>query len=140
MAEKETAGFFDRIKDELDRWGISLEAVSCDDLTPDCMKVVCMPAGLRESLDDLGSKPRGRVVMVRVDDGTSDKLDSWVATGAVKTRSEAAALFIREGLRVREQELSEMEAALSGVETAKDELRRKAREVFGTEDEKGQAT
>ena len=99
-----------------------------------------MPAGLRESLDDLGNKPRGRVVMVRVDDGTSDKLDSWVATGAVKTRSEAAALFIREGLRVREQELSEMEDALSGVETAKDELRRKAREVFGTEDEKGRAT
>ncbi|MCH7716887.1 MAG: hypothetical protein IH876_12215 [Gemmatimonadetes bacterium] len=140
MAEKETAGFFDRIKDELDRWGIALETVSCNDLTPECLKVVCMPAGLRESLDDLGHKPRGRVVMVRVDDGTSDKLDSWVATGAVKTRSEAAALFIREGLRVREQELSEMEAALSGVETAKDELRRKAREVLGTEDEKGQAT
>ncbi len=41
---------------------------------------------------------------------------------------------------MREQELSEMEDALSGVETAKDELRPKAREVFGTEDEKRQAT
>ena len=135
MAEKES-GFFDRIRAELDRWGIDLEAMSCDDLSPDYIKVVCMPAGLRSSLDDLGKKPRGRVVMVRVDDDTNDKLDSWVATGAVKTRSEAAALFIREGLRVREQELAELEDTLRGVETAKDELRRKAREVLGEDDPK----
>lgn len=136
MAEKESSGLFDRIRTELDRWGIDLEAMSCDDLSPDCMKVVCMPAGLRSSLDDLGKKPRGRVVMVRVDDDTSDTLDSWVATGAVKTRSEAAALFIREGLGVREQELAELKDSLRGVETAKDELRRKAREVFGEDDPK----
>ena len=134
MAEKES-GFFDRVRAELDRWGIDLEAMSCDEVTPD-WKVVCMPAGLRSSLDDLGKKPRGRVVMVRVDDDTNDKLDSWVATGAVKTRSQAAALFIREGLRVREQELAELEDTLRGVETAKDELRRKAREVLGEDDPK----
>ena len=136
MAEKEAAGFFDRIKDELGRWGVELEALSCDDLTPDCMKVVCMPAGLRASLEDLGKTPRGNVVMVRVDDDTSRKLDAWVETGAVKTRSQAAALFIREGLKVREQELSELETALRGVHDAKEELRRKAREVFGEDDPK----
>ncbi|MCH7876035.1 MAG: hypothetical protein IH965_12135 [Gemmatimonadetes bacterium] len=129
------AGLFDRIREELARLGIDLEGLRCENLTPDCMKVVCMPAGLRSSLDEMGRTPRGRVVMVRVDDDTSDTLDAWVATGAVKTRSEAAALFIREGLRVRAQELSELEDALRGVESAKEELRRKAREVFGTDTE-----
>ncbi len=135
MADNKTSGIFDRIQDELSRWGINLEAMSCDDVTPDCMKVVCMPAGLRESLDELGRKPRGKVVMVRVDDDTSDTLDAWVETGAVKTRSEAAALFIREGLRVREQELSELREALRGVANAKEKLRRRAREVFGADGE-----
>ena len=134
MADNKTSGIFDRIQDELSRWGINLEAMSCDDVTPDCMKVVCMPAGLRESLDELGRKPRGKVVMVRVDDETSDTLDAWVETGAVKTRSQAAALFIGEGLKVREQELADLETALRGVHDAKEELRRKAREVFGEDD------
>ncbi len=135
MEEKKT-GFFEHLRKELDQWGIDLEALSCDDLTPDCMKVVCMPAGLQESLEDLGKTPRGNVVMVRVDDDTSRKLDAWVETGAVKTRSQAAALFIREGLKVREQELSDLETALRGVHDAKEELRRKAREVFGEDDPK----
>ena len=136
MSEKKAPGFFDRLREELDHWGIDLEALSCDDLTPDCMKVVCMPAGLRESLEDLGKTPRGNVVMVRVDDDTSRKLDAWVETGAVKTRSQAAALFIREGLKVREQELSDLDAALRGVQDAREELRRRAREVFGEDDPK----
>jgi Arc/MetJ-type ribon-helix-helix transcriptional regulator len=134
---KDTAGFFERIEEELERWGIQLESLSCDDLTPDCMKIVCMPAGLRESLNEMGKRPRGNVVMVRVDDPTITKLDNWVETGAVKTRSEAAALFIREGLKVREQELTDLEGALHRVDDAKDELRRRAREVFGTEEPKG---
>ena len=136
MADDKASGIFDRIQDELARWGIDLEAMSCDEVTPDCMKVVCMPAGLRESLDELGKKPRGKVVMVRVDDDTSVTLDRWVETGAVKTRSEAAALFIREGLRVRQQELNDLRDALNGVETAKEELHRRAREVFGNGEEK----
>ncbi len=137
MNAKDAAGFFERIEEELERWGTRLESLSCDDLTPDCMKIVCMPAGLRESLDEMGKRPRGNVVMVRVDDPTITKLDNWVETGAVKTRSEAAALFIREGLKVREQELTDLEGALHRVDDAKDELRRRAREVFGTEEPKG---
>ena len=137
MSVKDATGFFERIQQELGHWGTRLEALSCDDLTPDCMKVVCMPAGLRESLDEMGKRPRGNVVMVRVDDPTSAKLDSWVQTGAVKTRSEAAALFIREGLKVREQELTDLEDALHRVDDANEELRRRAREVFGMDDPKG---
>ncbi len=82
MTEKETAGFFDRIKNELDRWGIALEAVSCDDLTADCLKVVCMEERLdfaeralarQETLQAFHREPdsasRGRVCTVPTDGG-----------------------------------------------------------------------
>ena len=49
----------------------------------------------------------------------------------LKSRSEAAALFIREGLQVRGDELAELEEALQKVEKAKQGLRDKAKTVFG---------
>lgn len=49
----------------------------------------------------------------------------------MRSRSEAAALFIQEGLKVREQELDQLGDALQGVEQAKERLREKARDVFG---------
>ena len=60
----------------------------------------------------MGESPRDHTVMVRVDEKTSKQLDSWVEIGAVKSRSEAAALFIREGLQMRADELAELEEAL----------------------------
>jgi Arc/MetJ-type ribon-helix-helix transcriptional regulator len=68
--------------------------------------------------------------MVRSDEETTKKLDAWLETGAFKSRSEAAALFIREGLKVHARELDELEEALQGVEAAKDHLKERAREVF----------
>ena len=47
----------------------------------------------------------------------------------------AAAVFIREGLKVRDQELQELNEALSDVEDAKARLREKARQVLGTEND-----
>jgi Arc/MetJ-type ribon-helix-helix transcriptional regulator len=75
--------------------------------------------------------------MVRVDAETARTLDAWVETGAVKSRSEAAALFIREGLNVRASELDRLKDALSGVEEAKDRLRREARDVFNLDGDAG---
>lgn len=95
------------------------------------VKVVCVAPGLQESVDEMGRSPRDQVVMVRVDSETSDALDAWVETGAVKSRSEAAALFIREGLRVRADELERLKDALGDVEAARERLREQAREVFG---------
>ncbi len=71
--------------------------------------------------------------MVRVDAVTLADLDAWVETGAVKSRSEAAALFIREGLKVRGAELRELKEAIDGVDEARSRLRKKAREVLGAD-------
>lgn len=94
-------------------------------------KIVTITPDLGESVREMGESPRDHTVMVRVDEKTSNQLNSWVEIGAVKSRSEAAALFIREGLQMRADELAELEEALQKVETAKRNLRDKARTVFG---------
>ena len=94
-------------------------------------KIVTITPDLGESVREMGESPRDHTVMVRVDEKTSNQLNSWVEIGAVKSRSEAAALFIREGLQVRADELAELEEALQKVEEAKQNLRNKARTVFG---------
>lgn len=99
------------------------------------VKVVCVSPGLKDSVDELGRSTRDQVVMVRVDSETSGALDAWVETGAVKSRSEAAALFIREGLKVRADELERLRSALEDVEEARERLRQQARHVFGEEGE-----
>ncbi|GEM_PF-1638921 len=95
------------------------------------VKVVCVAPGLRDSVEQMGRSPRDQVVMVRVDESTSSDLDAWVETGAVKSRSEAAALFIREGLGVRADELARLREALADVEAARGRLRAQAQEIFG---------
>jgi Arc/MetJ-type ribon-helix-helix transcriptional regulator len=79
----------------------------------------------------MGRMPRDQVVMVRIDEDTKTALDDWVETGAVKSRSEAAALFMREGIKVRSGELEQLREALDDVGKAKQRLLEKAREVIG---------
>lgn len=101
------------------------------------VKVVCVAPDLQQAVQELCGCSRDRVVMVRVDQETTTKLDTWVETGAVKSRSEAAALFIREGLKVRESELERLGDVLQSYNEAKDRLRREARDAFGLDgDEK----
>jgi hypothetical protein len=94
-------------------------------------KVVGVWPKVGDSVREMGESRRDHTVMVRVDEDTSRRLDAWVEIGAVKSRSEAAALFIREGLQVRADELDELEEALQKVENAKQVLRDKAKTVFG---------
>ncbi len=129
MTEINLSGIWTRIKEELEARGIDLEA-DCWDESGSPIKVVCLAGGLSDSLKEMGKTPRDQVLMVRCDEETTKKLDAWLETGAFKSRSEAAALFIREGLKVHARELDELEEALQGVETAKDRLKEKAREVF----------
>lgn len=134
------SGILGSIQQGLEEAGIGV------DLSGDCttwswpkkskrVKVVCVAPGLKDSVDEMGRSPRDQVVMVRVDTETSEALDAWVETGAVKSRSEAAALFIREGLRVRADELERLKGALDDVEAARERLREQARHVFGEEAE-----
>jgi Arc/MetJ-type ribon-helix-helix transcriptional regulator len=139
MTEINLSGIWTRIKEELEANGIDLDTDCCDE-SGSQVKVFCMAGGLSDSLKEMGKTARDQVLMVRTDEETTKKLDAWLETGAFKSRSEAAALFIREGLKVHASELHELEEALQGVEAAKDRLKKKAREVFeasseDTEDE-----
>ena len=78
--------------------------------------------------------------MVRIDEDSSKSLDAWVEAGAVKSRSEAAALFIREGLKVRGSELEKLQDALEDVEAAKQRLRNQAKNIFGEEEDSESGT
>jgi Arc/MetJ-type ribon-helix-helix transcriptional regulator len=123
---------FESIRAALREKGINLDAsccVECDEGAK--IKVVCMPSDLKESVECVTAGSRDQVVMVRVDAATSKALDAWVESGAVKSRSEAAAVFINEGLKLREAELAQLREALDAVEAAKSKLRDRAKEVFG---------
>ena len=121
------------ILEELQKQGIGLDQLCGDSGDGPQVKVVCVAPNLRDSVERLGESARDQVVMVRIDEPTRNKLDAWVETGAVKSRSEAAALFIREGLGVRESELAHLKEALEGVNEARERLREKASRVLGTE-------
>ncbi len=119
------------IDEQLKKEGIDLKAISEECLSGIPFKVVCVASDLEDSLREMGEGTRDQVVMVRVDDETTESLDDWVETGAVKSRSEGAALFIREGLKVRAEELARLKDALADVKAAKEKLRKKAKDVLG---------
>ena len=123
-------GLWETIQAQFTDQGFDLESLCC---APEAFKFVCVPSSLRESVEEMGGSARDQVVMVRVDSDTVKALDDWVETGALKSRSEAAALFIREGLKVRDRELRELQDALREVEEAKSKLREKAKSVLGND-------
>lgn len=125
------------ILEELERQGIELDELCGDARDGPRVKVVCVSPTLKDSVERLGESARDQVVMVRIDEPTRRKLDAWVETGAVRSRSEAAALFIREGLGVRESELAELKEALEGVNEARERLRKRASRVLGAQSPPG---
>jgi len=126
--------FWTAIKDRLRKLGVDVEALGVTDASGERKyKVVVVAPDLRASVEEMGQAQRDQVVMVRVDEEAMKNLDAWVATGAVKSRSEAAALFIGEGLKIHASELAKFQEALREVEEAKAKLRDKVREVFGRE-------
>ncbi len=135
QTEQGEKGFWETIQERLKDEGLDMEALCCGPaFGAGALKLVCVPSSLRDSVEKMGASIRDQVLMVRVAGDTMTTLDSWVQTGAVKSRSEAAAVFIREGLKVREQELEELEEALADVESAKERLRKKAKQVLDQDD------
>lgn len=127
---REKRGIWEAVEEALRQSGLDFELPDLSEVDPAECRVVCVPLGLGDSLREMGEEARDQVVMVRVDDETKKSLDAWVSTGALKSRSEAAALFIREGLKVRAQELQQLEGALRDLHRAKDRLERKARDIL----------
>ena len=119
------------VLEQLEGQGLDLGIPCCGKDGQPQVKVVCVAPNLHSSVEQLGKSARNQVVMVRIDGETSAKLDAWVETGVVKSRSEAAALFIREGLGVREAELDELDQALREVTRAKEQLQQKAGKILG---------
>lgn len=119
------------VREKLKEEGIDLENLCCDKAAGSGVKVVCIAPGLDASFKEMEMFPRGQTVMVRTDEETSRTLDAWVETGHFKSRSEAAALFLREGLKLRASELEKLTDALREVKRAKDRLHEKAGEILG---------
>ena len=139
MAKKKSmlSDIWETVRQELSDAGIELHTsgldIECED-GDGAVRVVCVAPDLTRSVEDVGKKSRDQVVMVRLDQDATKKLDAWVEAGAMKSRSEAAAVFIQEGLKLRAAELEQLEDALRSVEKAKQKLRDKAREVLGRDD------
>jgi Arc/MetJ-type ribon-helix-helix transcriptional regulator len=137
MAEKSTSTkspLAEKLKSVLNKLGesgIEFDDVCCDGIVGDRAKVICLSPDLKGSFKEMGETIRGETVMVRIDEVTRNVLDAWISTGYFKSRSEAAALFIREGLKIRSSELEKLKDAIQQVEKAKGKLRDKAKEVFG---------
>jgi hypothetical protein len=103
-----------------------------DDDLANCT-VMCLTGDMKTTVAEMGRAARDQVVMVRIDEDTSDTLDLWIETGAVKSRSEAAALFIREGIKVRSGELEQLREAIDDVNDARQRLEERARQVIGND-------
>ncbi len=94
-------------------------------------KVVVVSASLDDALEAVREGNREHVIMTRVDTATATQLDDWVKVGAAKSRSEAAALFMREGLNVRADDLRRLSDVLADYEAAKARLKRESDALFG---------
>jgi Arc/MetJ-type ribon-helix-helix transcriptional regulator len=125
---------WDTIREKLKSKGIDLKNLCSEGIDCSHAKIVCIAPDLGESVQQMGQQPRGETVMVRIDEETNRDLNAWVETGYFKSRSEAAALFIREGLKVRAVELGQMKEMLQQVEVAKKQLHEKARRIFSREE------
>jgi Arc/MetJ-type ribon-helix-helix transcriptional regulator len=120
-----------QVSKALEEHGIDFRiGIGGDSDLADCT-VMCLAGDMKTTVAEMGRTPRDQVVMVRIDEATKDALDDWVETGAVRSRSEAAALFMREGIKVRSGELEQLRDALDDVGRAKQRLVERARQVIG---------
>jgi Arc/MetJ-type ribon-helix-helix transcriptional regulator len=120
-----------QVSEALEKHGIDFRiGIGGDGNLADCT-VMCLAGDMRTTVAEMGRMARDQVVMVRIDEDTKSALDDWVETGAVKSRSEAAALFMREGIKVRSGELEQLREALDDVGHARRRLEEQARQVIG---------
>ncbi len=126
-----------QVSKALDEHGIEFRIGTGGDGDLNDCTVMCLAGDMRTTVAEMGRVARDQVVMVRIDEDTKNALDDWVETGAVKSRSEAAALFMREGIKVRSGELEQLREALNEVGQARERLEEKARQVIGDRPDHG---
>lgn len=112
------------VRKALTAYGVDPSTLKCADGTP--ARVAVVAASMKDAAEALDAVTRDQVLMVRVDVPTLKTLDSWVLTGVAKSRSEAAALFLKEGLAVRAEDLRGMSRALEEFQAAKQKLEHQA--------------
>jgi hypothetical protein len=122
---------YTEISEALESHGIEFRVGLADDDDLANCTVMCLTGDMKTTVAEMGRAARDQVVMVRIDEETLEKLDLWIETGAVKSRSEAAALFISEGIKVRSGELEQLREAIDDVNDAKQRLEERARQVIG---------
>jgi len=122
---------YTEISEALESHGIEFRVGLADDADLANCTVMCLTGDMKTTVAEMGRAARDQVVMVRIDEETLEKLDLWIETGAVRSRSEAAALFISEGIKVRSGELEQLREAIDDVNDAKQRLEERARQVIG---------
>jgi hypothetical protein len=114
----------------LEGMGVDVEALMQGDGT----RVVVVQASMEDAVKSLSSGARDQVVMTRINAQTAQALDQWVDAGVAKSRSEAAALFLQEGLKIRQPELDELSGALETLERARKAVKVKAQTLLGKQE------
>jgi Arc/MetJ-type ribon-helix-helix transcriptional regulator len=71
-----------------------------------------------------GLGDRGNVVMTRLDDADLKQIDALVEVDAFKSRSEAAAFFIRQGIQAREDLFEKVMPTVEKIRELKEQAKR----------------
>jgi Arc/MetJ-type ribon-helix-helix transcriptional regulator len=114
-----------RMADESDRRKSGL-----DDLASSVKEVAQKTVeGLGKATESIGKaiesalSARDHVVMVRVNDESLKKLDALVQSGVFKSRSEAAAFLISEGVKAQEALFNRISERITEIERLRSELK-----------------
>jgi hypothetical protein len=76
---------------------------------------------IEEGISRIGT--RGNVVTVRVDDASLEAIDALISAGVFKTRSEAAAYLIEQGITAKSSVFSEVNATARRINELRDQMK-----------------
>jgi len=138
MAKQDRTALWNRLEALLSEAGVDLDALMRREGDDAEIKCVVVAPSFRGCVEEVARATRDQVVMVRVDDGTARALDAWVETGQLRSRSEAAAVFIKAGLKLHQDQLTKVSDALRDVEESKRRLAQRMKEVLGNGGQMGQ--
>ncbi len=115
--------------------GHTVDPNPAPDSTPGAAKSSVSPAGSQplksawKQVENIGQtlgealQGRGNVVMVRVNDDTLEHLDMLVEAELARSRSEAAALLISEGMKANQQLFSRIREITDQISALRSQLR-----------------